>query len=297
MDTNSNPAILAHEIQEARNTMQKNKKVFVEPLTTAPDSELDAAVQTVYRTFSRYRAPHGLLDVCIACCMDEALELEMRCMALRGLTQRHFYQYNDSAKSEVQPANEIKYYLPRMLELLVQGARLHHSTEIYLDRLGRCEPGSYSDKEQAALQAFALAYFAQGLEQGQAQGNLFQGENAFTILLMWDYAGVPLEPLLNHWFTCESHASTLHFVQACYWDYVRNTQQINNPFASNRPNYRQTLETWLTTAVNQARWVEKLMRLVDQSPATGWLPSGAYDHPHYPLDARISAVFDAMTNA
>ncbi len=166
---------------------------------TPKGTPLEAATQAVYQAFARYDAPHGLLDVCTACCMDAELEREMRRLPLHQLTQKHFYQYNDSAKSQVQPAREIKYLAPRLLELLAEGARLHHSTELYLDRLGRCEPGSFSATEQAALQGFALAYFAQGLEQWPAASDsLFQGDNAFSILLMWAYARVPLEPLLQH---------------------------------------------------------------------------------------------------
>lgn len=44
---------------------------------------LQIATQAVYQAFSRYDAPHGLLDVCTACCMDAGLEREMRRLPLR----------------------------------------------------------------------------------------------------------------------------------------------------------------------------------------------------------------------
>lgn len=263
---------------------------------TPAANPLEAAKQAVYQAFDRYDAPHGLLDVCTACCMDAELEREMRRLPLRQLTQRHFYEYNDSAKSPVQPAEEIKYLTPRLLDLLAGGARLHHSTELYLDRLGRCEPGSFSATEQAALQGFALAYFAQGLEQWPAASDaLFQGENAFSILLMWAYARVPLEPLLQQWLDSDSDASTLNFVDACYWDYVWNANQMGNAFATDQVEYQRTMEEWLNRPATKARWTEKLMRLVDAGPTSSWLPAGALDHHCYPLPERINAVFDAMT--
>src|SRR5258706_349774 len=92
-----------------------------------------AASQAPYQSFAGYRSPSVALDACVTCCMDADLEREMRRLPLRSLTEHHFYQYNDAAKSVVQPADEIKYLAPRMLELLAQGARLHHSTELYLD--------------------------------------------------------------------------------------------------------------------------------------------------------------------
>ena len=263
--------------------------------TTPTGTPLQIATQAVYQVFSRYDAPHGLLDVCTACCMDAELEREMRRLPLRQLTEKHFYEYNDSAKSQLQPADEIKYLAPRLLELLAEGAHLHHSTELYLERLGRCKAGSFSAAEQSALQGFALAYFAQGLEHWPAASDsLFQGDNAFSILLMWAYARVPLEPLLQHWLECESDASTLNFVDACYWDYVWNANQMGNAFATDEVEYKRTMEEWLNRPATKVRWTEKLMRLVDAGPTSTWLPAGALDHQRHPLPERISAVFDAM---
>ncbi|MDR6765842.1 hypothetical protein J2W88_001100 [Acidovorax delafieldii] len=276
--------------------MKKKKTETHAALVSDPSNALEAATKEVYRAFAKYSAPEvGTLDVCTACCMDADLALQMSRLPLHQLTEKHFYQYNDSAKSQVQPADEIKYIAPRLLELLTEGARLHHSTELYLDRLGRCEPGSFSATEQAGLQAFALAYFAQGLEEWPAASDsLFQGDNAFSILLMWAYARVPLEPLLQHWLDCESDASTLNFVDACYWDYVWNAHQIGNAFATDQVEYKRTMEAWLNTPATKTRWTEKLLRLVDAGPTSSWLPAGSLDHQCYPLPERISAVFDAM---
>lgn len=256
---------------------------------------LAAASQALYQSFAGYRSPSVALDACVTCCMDADLEREMRRLPLRSLTEHHFYQYNDAAKSVVQPADEIKYLAPRMLELLAQGARLHHSTELYLDRLGRCEPGSFSSQESAALQAFARAFFALGLEQwAEPDTSVFQGEEAFSFLLMWDYAGVPLQPLLDHWLTCDSESATLHFVDACFYEFIWGGNCISNAFASDRNGYRATMEQWLSQTGNKKHWAEKLLQLAERGPASSWLPSGKRDHQCYPLDERIGAVFDAM---
>lgn len=63
--------------------------------TKPTGTPLQIATQAVYQVLSRYDAPHGLLDVCTACCMNAGLEREMRHLPLRQLTQRHFYEYND----------------------------------------------------------------------------------------------------------------------------------------------------------------------------------------------------------
>lgn len=268
--------------------MKKNKSP-----ATAP---LEAATQLVYQTFAKYQAPQGLLDVCTSCCMDVELEAEMRRLPLRQLTREHFYQYNGSAKSEVQPADEIKYYLPRMLELLTQGAPLHHSVELYLDRLGRCEVNAYSSDEKAALLRFARAFFTGGLGQSKPdEEGLFQAENAFSILLMWDYAGVPLQPLLDDWLADDREAATLNFVDSYYWDYWMNGGMISNAFAE--APFQTAMQSWLNDPDTNAAWARKLLKLIDNGLPSDWrAPCSTYGKTKYPLAERINSVVDALTN-
>lgn len=263
--------------------------------STAAATPLEAATQAVYQAFSGYPAPQGLLDVCINCCMDEKLEREMRALPLRQLTEKHFYEYNDSAKSEVQPADEIKYYLPRLLELLAHGARLHHSTEIYLDRLGRCVADAYSSDERAALLGFARAFFSQGLGEWEPEEEgLFQSEDAFSILLMWDYAGVPLQPLLDDWLADKRTTATLNFVDAYYWEYLMNGETISNAFAE--APFQAAMQTWLQDSDIKTAWEHKLLRLLHRGPPNDKTPAcSKCGKTHHPLAKRINSVLDALT--
>lgn len=257
---------------------------------------LDAAVEAVYLAFAHYRAPEGLLDVCTGCCMDAEVEREMHRLPLRQLTQEHFYQYNDSAKSEVQPADEIKYYLPRMLELLAQGARLHHSTEIYLDRMGRCKADAYSSDERDALLSYARAFFAQGLAQWEPdQECLFQAEHAFSILLMWDYAGVPIQPLLDDWLADDREAATLNFVDSYYWEYWMDGGTITNAFAE--APFQAAMQAWLNDPGTKTAWAHKLLKLIEKGPPSDGRPAcSKCGKTHYPLTERITTVFDAIAS-
>ena len=122
-----------------------------------------SVVEDVYRVFRRHKAPAASLDACLNCCMSPELEREMRQLPLSKLTRQHFYEYNTAAKSEVQPAAELLYLLPRMLELLAEGAEIHHSIELSLDRLGRCPADTFDEAEQRVLNQFALSYFEQSI--------------------------------------------------------------------------------------------------------------------------------------
>lgn len=224
-------------------------------------ADMSRVVERLYTVFSGYQAPHGLLDVCTACCMDEALEKEMRRQPLRQLTERHFYQYNDSAKSAQQPGAEIKYFLPRLLELFAEDAYIHHSTEICLQRIGSCEIGTFSLKERAAIDDFAMAYFSEllGRHEWEHEGG-FASDRAFEILLAFDIGGIDVQPLLAYWLQNSSAAATLHYISAGFYGFW-NTNDIKNAFADDRPVFRETMRTWLSNAHNRQTFASRILDL------------------------------------
>ncbi len=222
-------------------------------------SALNLAIDQLYAVFSIYKAPKDMLDVCLGCCMPEPLEKEMRTLPLAQLTVKHFYGYNDSAKSLVQPAREIKYFVPRMLELLAQGAELHHSTELYLQRMGNCDPSEYCATERLAIDQFALAYFADGLSQfPTGKNHRFAGASAFDVLLMFNLGGVTLEPLLEYWLQTQDPASTLHYAESSYWDFW-TTQKVQNAFAPDGGVFCEMVQSWMLNAQHRERFAQKLL--------------------------------------
>ena len=106
-----------------------------------PPPDLQAAVIGCYRAFAKYKKPVRPLDVCLRCCVSEQIDKQLCEWPLKRLPAGHFYEYNGSAKSEIQEPGEVGYFLPRMLELLSEGHEIHHSIELSLDRLGRCPAG------------------------------------------------------------------------------------------------------------------------------------------------------------
>jgi hypothetical protein len=218
----------------------KSKDKFKTPTT------VNEAVANLYAAFKSYEPPKMLLDVCTGCCMDEKLEKEMRKLPLASLYRNHFYQYNDSAKSAVQPADEIKYFIPRMFELLSKGEDLHHSMELYLDRVGRVPEGVFLNPEKKAIDEFALIFFTEGLkEMPFVDGGIFQRDDAFTTLLMFEIGGVDLTPLLAHWLQAETEIATLHFAYSTLWHFWHDGGEIGMAFASDRPKFRETMKAWI----------------------------------------------------
>lgn len=252
---------------------------------------LQAAVRRAYEVFGGYAAPTQPLDVCTFCCMPEELECEMRAVPLRKLKTRHFFEYSTGAKcAEAQPVHELKYLLPRLLDLLADGEETHHSIELALDRVGRCPPGAFSPEERAVLDAFMLACF-DGCLRGELSGKHIWCEldDPLALLIMADYAGLALAPLLQHWIDHPSAQSTVCFVESTYWGYWPE-QTITNAFASDRPQLQAIFKDWMQAPSTKATFTAKLLLphfldQVEHTPSSGCMP----------FTVMVDAVFDHLT--
>lgn len=248
------------------------------------NTQLLQVVDDAYKAFRRHAPPAGPLDVCLNCCMDADLEREMREMPLRKLTARHFYEYNTSAKSAGQPVDEILYLLPRMLELIAQGAEVHHSTELFLDRVGRCPAGTFDEAQRRVLDTFALQLFAQALDAEPTWD-----QEAITLLLMFDIGGVDVAPLLSLWLDRDTPTSTVYYVRETYWDFWP-ARDYGNAFAEDRPVFRARLREWMLDPANGRRFADKLMEPEFLALAARQGKIGCM-----PFDMMVDAVFDQLT--
>lgn len=248
---------------------------------------LQRAVRHAYEAFGGDKAPQSPLNVCIACCMSEDLEREMRTLPLRMLTACHFYEYCTGAMGDlVQPAAEIRYLLPRWLELVAAGEEMHHSIELTLDRVGRCPPGTFTAVELAVLDEFMLAYFDRHLSC--ADGCVCWSD-PLSLLIMADKGGLAVSPLLDHWLKHPGPASTVQFVRSTYWDFWPE-QTLSNPFAEDRPGLQAALKDWLQSPITKSAFIAKLLNSeflthVDQLQCQQSVP--------FPL--MVEAVFDHLS--
>jgi len=257
---------------------------------TTPSLQL--AVRRAYEVFSAYMAPARPLNVCTFCCMDEELEREMRAVPLRKLKRLHFYEYSTGAKSvEGQPADEVKYLLPRLLELLAAGEETHHSIELALDRVGRCPADAFTAEERATLDAFMLACFDACLRgEWAAEGFWYDLEDPLALLVMADYAGLALKPLLQHWTRHESPHATIRFVESTYWGFWPE-HRISNAFATDRPRLQAAFTGWMQSPDTRAAFTTKLLlpHFLDQVEQT---PSNTCA----PFPVMVDAVFDHLNH-
>jgi hypothetical protein len=252
-------------------------------------SSLHTAVAEAYIVFARHAKPPRPLDVCLACCVSAEVEQQLREWPLRRLPATHFYEYNGSAKSEVQTSEEVGYFLPRMLELLAEGADVHHSIELSLDRLGRCARGSWTQKEQTLLDRFALAYFDAVLRGGSlADGHRQWLDDPLSVLLMFDIGGFAIEPLLELWLESEHPYGTVQFVRTTYWDFWEHCE-YSNAFASDRPEFRGKIRAWLLAPEHRQGFAAKMVSAEFLALAEVQGPVG-----HTSFSTMVEGVFEQL---
>lgn len=224
------------------------------------------------------------------CCVSAEVEEQLRLLPLKTIPANHLYDYNCSAKGEVERAREIGYFLPRMLELLTIGERLHHSIEIALNRLGRCPRDSWTDKEQAILDRFAKAYFEVVLHDGPSMGDRYRAflDDPLSVLLMFDIGGVDVEPLLELWLQSEHPFATVQYVESTYWDFWEDLD-YQNAFASDRPEFRRKVREWLLAPEHKKRFAEKMISPEFLAAAEVHVASGSM-----PFDMMVEGVFEHL---
>ena len=141
---------------------------------------------------------------------------------------------------------------------MAEGEDVHHSTELYLDRLGRCPADAWTARERRVLDRFALACFDVVLCPDTRAMRAHFLDDPLTVLLMFDIGGIDIDPLLELWLRCEAPQSTIQFVEATYWDFWEHREYCN-AFAADRPAFRARLREWLLEPAHRQRFAAKML--------------------------------------
>lgn len=216
---------------------------------------LAAAVAELYRLFAPYRAEWPL-NVCFCpCCMCEEMAREMLKLPLAQLSAAHFYEYITAAcDDENVCANEIKYFLPRWFELLLQGETVYLSSEYALYKLGCVFPDAFNDAERQAVQYAAAMLFERRLRVFPWQDPYDDTEldNLAAVLAMLSVGGMDVRPFLADWLNAGTPQAAAHYVRVLL---LYQWGDAANPFNSGKLNdFYRLFDEWLQTPAHRRRF-------------------------------------------
>lgn len=157
--------------------------------------QLQALIDEAYHLFKGYPMG-GAMAVCngCGCCLQERDAKLLQMTAIKKVDRRLIHEYLDAAVADDDLLiKQMKHLLPRVLELLVQGEYIRHSTEITLDKC-HCDRAEYwTAKEIDFMQRFALVYLQWVCESNDQEATLDE------LVLMFHIAGLDIQPLLMLW--------------------------------------------------------------------------------------------------
>lgn len=264
------------------------------------DNVIENPFQTIidefYQVFD-YPKPTGFLNVCTCgVCIDEKLELELRTLPLRELTRNHLYNYNDTAKDPIERPDELKYFLPRMVELFTEGENLHHSTEIYFQRVGNCQKGSFTEKEMNLWNKFCYEYLKAFVNIYPYERLKWQQDGVFDCLLMFYIGGANIQPFLDYWTMQNTPQSTINYIFSSAYDYWNNyyphpvDYKIDMVFAQDCPEFKSIMKHWLDNPKHKQHFTNCIVNLSNDD-----IDRFYAEYEYAKRNDYISCVFDALT--
>lgn len=165
--------------------------------------KLQTHIHTAYVLFADYSFGENV-GVCTGCCLRDVNLRILQQTPLHQIPPTAIADYLNAACGDTETmVLQIKYLLPRILELFLQKQDLRHSHEIIFDKLNCDVQGLWRDDEIAFLQLFFLDFLSDEIHNPHAD---FCPE---SICIMAYQAGLDFLPLLNQWVACLSHPNVL----------------------------------------------------------------------------------------
>jgi len=159
--------------------------------------EMQKIIDECYQYFSKFQKPSRLSVCSCGFCVTSSDVEYLLTQPLNELPASKIYYYMDDIGEGSISAPEILYFLPRILELIAHNEHIAMCTELYLQKLGKIKLYDLDKRGDALVGHFALQYWKDWLQSISEQTHKVNHELS-EILIMFSYANLSIEPLLNH---------------------------------------------------------------------------------------------------
>ncbi len=223
--------------------------------------QLEEIIEYSYKLFEKYTIG-STLDVCKRCCVSDADEAILINTPLREISSSDLrVGYFASARSySYQELLEMKYFLPRILELVSNFDIPCNSAEEVFLRLELHKPEYWTNKELQLLSDFSVEFFKKCLSYYPYSPD---GDDISTYLTMFAVANFQVKPLLDAWVATENIESTLQFKDFFIQEF---NNQASTYFQSEEvEELNKTISNWLNDAAVKNRFLGKIDKILSEN--------------------------------
>ncbi|HHV1639297.1 TPA: hypothetical protein ACUKUY_003226 [Escherichia coli] len=154
-----------------------------------PTPAMQALIEQIYHIFRRYPAPKQFV-VCCEYCLSQQEQKALRNTSLRAIPYSLINAWNSSPGPDPQNSDEVRYFLPRLLEFVAQG-QFDNIHEVFsLRRINLASKENWREDEREILQQFACQYMTDWVSGDEAVELQYKLEMFFR-------ADIALSPLLD----------------------------------------------------------------------------------------------------
>jgi len=223
--------------------------------------QLEEIIEYSYKLFEKYTIG-STLDVCKRCCVSDADEAILINTPLREISSSDLrVGYFASARSySYQELLEMKYFLPRILELVSNFDFPCNSVEEVFLRLALNTPERWTNEELQLLSDFSVEFFKKCLSYYPYSPD---GDDISTYLTMFTVANFQLKPILDTWAATENIESTLQFKDFFIQEF---NNQASTYFQSEEvEELNKTVSNWLNDAAIKNRFLGKIDKILSEN--------------------------------
>ena len=184
-----------------------------------PSPAMQALIEQIYHIFRRYPVPQKFV-VCCEYCLSQQEQKALRSTSLRAIPYSLINAWNSSPGPDPQNSDEVRYFLPRLLEFVAQG-QFDNIHEVFsLRRINLASKENWREDEWKILQRFACQYMTDWVSGDEAVELQYMLEMFFR-------ADIALAPFLDAINSVPGFWSTVSL--ACLLnryceDYIRDNQ-------------------------------------------------------------------------
>ena len=175
--------------------------------------QMNALIAEIYSVFAKYKLANDIQGVCTYCCLSGNSLEEIKKNPVSSLSAQAIFDYLDAAANEPESlVVEIKYLLPRILELFNNGQEIRIDTEISFDKFHLSIIELWQPQEIELIQRFARLHF-----QKLITGCNDVHKSVEAILSMWKSAGLSADFLFAVWEENISyHTAIIGYIECLY---------------------------------------------------------------------------------